>query len=36
GGDAGGKVVAAGRPEEIIKNRKSYTAKYLKAKLREA
>jgi len=36
GGDAGGKVVAAGRPEEIIKSRKSYTAKYLKAKLREA
>jgi len=33
GGDAGGDVVAAGRPEEIIKNRKSYTAKYLKAKL---
>ena len=36
GGDAGGKVVAAGRPEEIIKSRKSYTAKYLKAKLCEA
>ena len=33
GGDAGGRVVAAGKPEEIIKNRKSYTAKYLKAKL---
>ncbi len=33
GGDAGGKVVATGRPEEIIKNRKSYTAKYLKDKL---
>jgi len=36
GGDAGGRVVAAGKPEEIIKNKKSYTAKYLKNKLREA
>jgi len=33
GGDAGGRVVAAGKPEEIIKNRKSYTAKFLKEKL---
>jgi len=33
GGDAGGKVVATGRPEEIIKNKKSYTAKFLKEKL---
>jgi excinuclease ABC subunit A len=33
GGEAGGKVVAAGAPEEIIKNKKSYTAKYLQAKL---
>lgn len=33
GGDAGGCVVAAGAPEEIIKNKKSYTAKYLKDKL---
>jgi len=33
GGDAGGRVVAAGGPEEIIKNRKSYTAKFLKGKL---
>ena len=33
GGDAGGKVVATGPPEEIIKNPKSYTAKYLKNKL---
>jgi len=33
GGDAGGKVVATGGPEEIIKNRKSYTAKFLKTKL---
>jgi excinuclease ABC subunit A len=33
GGDAGGTVVAAGPPEQIIKNKKSYTAKYLKEKL---
>ncbi len=33
GGDAGGRVVIAGAPEEIIKNKKSYTAKYLKTKL---
>jgi len=33
GGDAGGEVVVAGSPEEIIENRKSYTAKYLRDKL---
>ncbi len=33
GGDAGGRVVVAGRPEQIIKNKKSYTAKFLKKKL---
>jgi len=33
GGDAGGKVVVAGGPEEIVKNRKSYTARFLKTKL---
>jgi len=33
GGDAGGQVVAAGGPGEIIRNRKSYTAKFLKEKL---
>jgi len=33
GGDAGGEVVVTGRPEEIIKNKKSYTAKYLQTKL---
>ncbi|MBN2457025.1 MAG: excinuclease ABC subunit UvrA, partial [Sedimentisphaerales bacterium] len=33
GGDLGGQVVAAGPPEEIIRNRKSYTAKYLRPKL---
>ncbi len=33
GGDAGGQVIASGSPEEIIKVKKSYTAKYLKEKL---
>jgi len=33
GGDAGGDVVIAGTPEDIIKNKKSYTAAYLKTKL---
>jgi excinuclease ABC subunit A len=35
GGDAGGTVVAAGTPEEIVKHPRSYTGKYLKAKLTE-
>jgi excinuclease ABC subunit A len=29
GGSGGGLVVAEGRPEEIVKNPKSYTGKYL-------
>jgi excinuclease ABC subunit A len=33
GGEAGGTVVAAGTPEEIVKHKKSYTAKFLKEKL---
>ncbi len=33
GGDAGGKIIAQGLPEEIIKRKRSYTAKYLKQKL---
>ncbi len=33
GGDAGGKIVAQGTPEEVAKSSKSYTAKYLKQKL---
>jgi excinuclease ABC subunit A len=33
GGEAGGTVVAAGAPEDIIKNKKSYTAKFLEEKL---
>ena len=30
GGDKGGEVVATGTPEEVSKNKKSYTGKYLK------
>jgi len=33
GGEAGGTVVAAGTPEQIVKNKNSYTAKFLKEKL---
>ena len=34
GGDKGGRVVAKGTPETIIKSKNSYTAKYLKEELR--
>jgi excinuclease ABC subunit A len=34
GGDGGGEVIASGSPEEISKKRKSYTAKYLREKLK--
>ena len=34
GGDAGGEVVAAGTPEQIAQCEKSYTAKFLKDKLK--
>ena len=30
GGNGGGRIVAQGTPEELVKSRKSYTAKYLK------
>jgi len=33
GGKKGGQVVAKGTPEELIKNKKSYTAKFLKKEL---
>lgn len=33
GGDEGGYIIATGTPEEIISNKKSYTAKYLKKEL---
>ena len=34
GGKNGGNIVAEGKPEEIIKSKKSHTAKYLKEKLK--
>jgi len=33
GGDGGGTIVATGTPEEVAKNPKSYTGKYLIDKL---
>ncbi len=33
GGDKGGEIVATGTPEEIIKNKNSYTGQYLKKEL---
>ncbi|MFY7667074.1 excinuclease ABC subunit UvrA [Flavobacterium sp.] len=33
GGDNGGELLAIGTPEEVVKNKKSITAKYLKEKL---
>lgn len=33
GGERGGNILAAGTPEEIIRNEESYTAKYLRAEL---
>ena len=30
GGDKGGQVIALGTPEQIVKNEKSYTGKFLK------
>lgn len=30
GGDGGGKLVAAGKPEDVVKVKESYTGKYLK------
>jgi excinuclease ABC subunit A len=32
GGENGGQVVATGTPEEVIKNKTSFTASYLKVK----
>ena len=34
GGDAGGQVIAAGTPEEVAKNKNSYTGEYLKKVLK--
>jgi excinuclease ABC subunit A len=33
GGDGGGKVLFEGTPEELIKNKVSYTAEFLKTEL---
>ena len=33
GGDGGGEIVATGTPEDVAKNKKSFTGKYLKGKL---
>ncbi len=33
GGKGGGQLLCAGTPEEVVKNRKSYTARYLKKEL---
>ena len=33
GGDRGGQVIFAGKPEDIVKEEKSITGKYLKEKL---
>jgi len=33
GGDAGGEVIAAGPPEQIIHNQRSYTARFLRERL---
>ena len=35
GGDRGGKIVATGTPEEVAKNKNSYTGQYLKKVLGE-
>jgi excinuclease ABC subunit A len=35
GGDGGGKIIFEGTPEEMIKNKASYTAKFLKEELKQ-
>ena len=35
GGDAGGKIVATGTPEEVANNKASYTGQYLKKVLKK-
>jgi excinuclease ABC subunit A len=34
GGKGGGEILCTGTPEEIIKNKKSYTAKFLQLELK--
>lgn len=36
GGDGGGKIIAADTPENLCKNKRSYTGRYLKAKLTDS
>jgi excinuclease ABC subunit A len=36
GGERGGYVVAAGTPEQVVRNRRSYTARALEKVLRRA
>ncbi|MGH8754147.1 MAG: hypothetical protein ACREUJ_09815, partial [Burkholderiales bacterium] len=36
GGDGGGRIIAEGAPEDIAKNRQSYTGMYLKSVLQVA
>jgi excinuclease ABC subunit A len=36
GGDAGGEIVAAGTPEQIVKEKRSYTGSFLKPVLAKA
>jgi excinuclease ABC subunit A len=33
GGDGGGMILFEGKPEELIKNKESYTARFLKEEL---
>lgn len=33
GGDEGGKILFEGSPEELVNNKESYTAKFLKQEL---
>jgi excinuclease ABC subunit A len=35
GGDRGGEIVAIGTPEDVAKNGRSYTGKYLKQVLKQ-
>lgn len=36
GGDKGGTLLACGTPEEVAKNKKSYTGQYIKQALAQA
>ncbi len=36
GGDAGGQIIAEGRPEEIVETPQSYTGQYLKKRLEKS